>query len=327
MKCKTDKFFNKLSIALITMCVISLGPSLVKAQDIMEDIFEEESLATPSDTLNPIDPVELPNSIESSVQQPPSQLGLETTNTVNTSSPNITEIDPDLYFDSENLVPQSELSAKGNPRRVNPKLQPASRFIVVNSEYSSDSIEAKLVAADRALKLGRYAAALEFYNELIAKNDKDTRFLLGKATTLQQMGRDDEAIDAYQALLEVDKDHLDAHINMLGLVSEKYPATALQRLLLLEDKNPDNLTLLSQIAYVLAKVGRYEQALEKFSYVSGLEPRNANHVMNMGIIADQAGMTDRAVQYYEEALNIDTIYGGGRSIPRGEIFDRLATLR
>jgi Tfp pilus assembly protein PilF len=58
-----------------------------------------------------------------------------------------------------------------------------------------------------------------------------------------------------------------------------------------------------------------------------MEPQNAGHVFNMAVIADRAGDKKQAITYYEEALEIDTLYGSGRSIPRDAVFERLAELR
>jgi hypothetical protein len=33
------------------------------------------------------------------------------------------------------------------------------------------------------------------------------------------------------------------------------------------------------------------------------------------------------VQFYEQALEVDSIYGGNRSIPRDAVFERLSRLR
>jgi hypothetical protein len=47
----------------------------------------------------------------------------------------------------------------------------------------------------------------------------------------------------------------------------------------------------------------------------------------MAVIADRGGKKDQAIQYYEKALEVDTIYGGGRTIPREAAFARLSQLR
>ena len=58
-----------------------------------------------------------------------------------------------------------------------------------------------------------------------------------------------------------------------------------------------------------------------------MEPQNATHLFNMAVIADRAGERDQAIQYYEEALETDTLYSAGKSIPRESVFQRLADLR
>ncbi len=47
----------------------------------------------------------------------------------------------------------------------------------------------------------------------------------------------------------------------------------------------------------------------------------------MAVVADTAGSKKEAIQFYEQALEIDTLYGKGDAIPRSQIFERLAGLR
>jgi Flp pilus assembly protein TadD len=236
------------------------------------------------------------------------------------------DINEDLYFDANSLIPDSQLSSEV-PRRVDPQLEPGSSLIVVSRDHGADSTSAKLVAAERAISLGRYDAALDIYMQLEEAYPNGPKTLLGKAVSLQHLGREDEAIATYQKLLDGNPDNLDAHINMLGLVSQRYPAVALQRLEELRKKNPENLEIIGQMAFVHAKIGRYEDALKDFALIASYEDKNANHILNMAIVADRAGFRDQAIEYYERALEVDTIYGGGRSVAREEIFDRLANLR
>lgn len=238
------------------------------------------------------------------------------------------EIDPNLYFDTETFVPTSELSEDSVPKRLNPVKEPASRFIVVNKKHDKNSIQARLVSAQRASSLGRHEAALTIYEDLKARSPKDINVLSGIAVTLQHLGNQSEAIEAYEDILDIAPDNLEAHINMLGLVSQRYPAVALQRLMSLQDKNPNNISLIAQVAYVQARTGRYNDALNTYATAASIDPKNAGHYFNMAVVADKAGMVSDAIQYYEKALDVDTIYAGGRSsIPREEIFDRLANLR
>lgn len=237
------------------------------------------------------------------------------------------QFDENLFFDAEALVPEGELARKGAPSKVDPSLNPGSRLVVATKDYNPNSREARLVSAERAMKLGRFESALEIYEGLYTKNKRDPNILLGRAVALQSLGRDDEAIRAYEELLNIRPDNLDAQINMSGLIGRLYPAVALQKLHDVYRKNPGNTAVVAQIAVVEAKLGRYEEAIKFLGTAASMEPQNASHVFNMAVIADRAGDKKSAVRYYEDALELDTLYGAGRSIPRESIFARLAELR
>ncbi len=234
--------------------------------------------------------------------------------------------DMDNFFDAEDMVPQGEM-AKAGPKRVDPVTQPASRFVIVRKSYSADTKVAQLVSAERALSLGRLEAAITMFDGLYGQSKKDPRVLMGRAVTLQKLGRFDESMQMYEALSEVDPDNLTAKINMLGLLATRYPAVALQRLLALYEENRSNVALIAQIAVTYAKTGDAAAALHYLEIAASMEPENANHVFNMAIISDRVGEDAEAVSYYEQALEIDIVHGAGRSIPRDAVYERLAQLR
>lgn len=237
------------------------------------------------------------------------------------------EFDENLFFDAEALVPESELARKAAPSKVNPALNPGSRLVVTRTNASPDSKEARLVAAERAMKLGRYDSAVQIYNELYAANKRDPNVLLGRATALQYAGNEEEALYAYEELLNARPKNVEAQINMQGLLSKRYPAVALRNLTELQQDNPGNSKIVAQMAVVSAQLGQYPEAIRYLGVAASMEPENAGHIYNMAVIADRAGDKKAAIKYYEEALEIDTLYGGGATIPRDSVFQRLAQLR
>lgn len=237
------------------------------------------------------------------------------------------EFNEDLFFDAEALVPQSDLSREGAPSKVDPVLNPGSRLVISRKKANAGSREARAVAAERAMKLGRYESALEIYNDLHTANKRDPNALMGKAIALQRIGRDEEAIEAYEALLALRPKNLSAQVNMQGLLGKRYPAVALRNLLELREQNPASIAVVAQLSVIEAKLGRYDEAIRYLGVAASMEPQNAGHVFNMAVIADRAGDKKQAITYYEEALEIDTLYGSGRSIPRDAVFERLAELR
>ena len=232
----------------------------------------------------------------------------------------------DVFYDAEAFVPRGEM-ARNVPRKVDPKSEPAQRFLIVRKNAEMDSRSAKLVGAERALKLGRYSSALEIYNRLYEKNKKDVQVLMGRAIALQKLGLDEEAILAYETLLDINPDNTEARINMLGILSRKFPAIATRQLKDLAEKNPDNVALFAQIAVSEAQAGNFDSAIRYMGVATSMDPNNATNYYNLAIIADQAGAKNDAVKYYEMALETDTIYGGGKSIPRDQVYTRLAQIR
>lgn len=235
--------------------------------------------------------------------------------------------DDNIFFDAEALVPQGEVARKSAPRKVSPINEPGSRFIVVNKNAGPNSKAAGLVSAERAMSLGRYASALEIYDKMYAQNKRDPNVLMGRAVAYQRLGQDDFAVQAYDELLEIRPKNLEARINMLGIVGQKYPAVALRQLLDLRDENSENVGVVAQIAVVQAKLEQYDEALRYLGIAASMEPKNPSHLFNMAVIADTAGDKKEAIRLYEEALNIDTLYGKGGAIPREAVFERLAGLR
>ncbi len=237
------------------------------------------------------------------------------------------EFDENLFFDAEALAPQGELARKGAPSKVNPLTSPGSRLVISNQTYSANSVKARLVAADRAMKLGRFESALIIYNDLFSENKRDPNIMLGRAIALQKAGREDEALQAYEDLLDIRPKNVEANVNMQGLLLHRYPAVALRNLMDLREVNPGDTNILAQMAVAHAKLGQFNEAINALGTAASIEPENANHVYNMAVIADRAADRDRAIGYYEEALEIDTLYGASATIPREAVFQRLAELR
>lgn len=232
----------------------------------------------------------------------------------------------DDFFDADDLVPQGEMASTG-PVKVNPRTQPASKLIIVKKNYEKDTETAQLVSAERAMKLGRYDSALEMFDALYEVNKKDARVLMGRAVVLQKLGRFDESMGVYEQLEAVEPDNIDIKVNMLGLLATRYPSVALRRLLELQGNNKGHVGLAAQIAVCYAKLGDTQSAIKYLGIAASMEPKNANHLFNMAVIADRAGDKVTAIKYYEKALEVDSIHGGGRSIPRDSAYERLAQIR
>jgi Tfp pilus assembly protein PilF len=234
------------------------------------------------------------------------------------------------YYDADALVPDSDLAATGatGPRKVDPAVEPGQKYVIVEKGPGASSFEAQFVAATRALKLGRYAAAMEMFEKLYKKNHNDPRILMGLAVAQQGAGFNESAARTYEDLLKVQPNNADAIINLMGLMKAQYPSVTLKKLLELRSKYPTNPGVPAQIALVSAEQGDFDNAIKFFEIAASMDPRSASHIYNMAIATDKKGDASKAIKLYERALELDSTYGDtATSLPREEIYDRLVVLR
>jgi Flp pilus assembly protein TadD len=231
------------------------------------------------------------------------------------------------YFDADAIVARPAFGSTREPRQVDPRYEPGSSFVVVRKSAGADSRQAKIVAAQRAIKLGRYSSALELYEQLYKKTPRDKRVLMGLAVSQQNSGFTESAIATYEELLKIDPKNHNATANMLGLISQEYPAVAYRKLMDLWRKDSSNPAIAAQLGLASAEAGHTEEAIRFLGVAASIEPNNALHFYNMAIVTDQAGAHKDAVDLYQKAMELDAAYSGSRSIPREQVYDRLAQLR
>lgn len=232
------------------------------------------------------------------------------------------------YFDSVQKINQQQNTLQSSgPSEVDPSIEPASKYLIVTDSKPSTSIEAQVQQARRALKLGRYDAAYQYYDSLYRKNPRDESILMGRAVSLHKLGREGAAINAYEDLLNRYPKNADALVNMLGLVKSQYPAVALQKLLSIRQNNPENPGVVAQIGLTYAGMKNYTDAHRYLDMAMNIEPNNALHAYNKAVVYDRQGEKKQAVEYYDRSLRLDAVHGGGRSVNRDAIYDRLSKLR
>ena len=328
---------NNLSIFILSLALLAFSAAPALAQDSSFDIMSAEDVENLGDSLSLEDDGMLPMptatqtetvpDVElSAPKQPEKTLDkpLSAASMLNTPS-NEASGSGDLYFDA--IVTDRDIRDDDIIRRVDPRFEPGSRYIVVEKGAGAGSHQAMLVAAKRALSLGRYSSALQMFEGLYKKNKRDRQVLMGMAVAQQRSGFTESAIRTYEELLEIEPDNIEANTNMLGLIKVQYPSIAYRRLVDLWENNPRNAGLAAQIGLTSAELGNNDDALHYLGIAASLEPNNANYLYNMAVIVDRSGASKDAIQYYEKALQIDAMYGGSRTVPRDSIYDRLSKLR
>lgn len=232
----------------------------------------------------------------------------------------------DEFLESTETI--SQLAEATRPRFTIPEDQIDRGLGVTVGGAVADDPEGMIAAANKALELGRNETALEMFEKMYRKNKRDERILMGRAVAFQKLGRRDDAIRAYDELLALNPNNADVATNMLGLVQQQNPSVALQRLLQLRARYPENATVVAQTGLANASVGNLEEGLRYLSIAASLEPGNSRHYFNMGIISEKMGKPDLAIAAYEKALTVDATSDDDKNrIDRDVVYDRLSVLR
>lgn len=75
----------------------------------------------------------------------------------------------------------------------------------------------------------------------------------------------------------------------------------------LEPSNPHNAMLFSNLGLVQRRLGRYEDALQSYTYALNIAPKAVPILLDRAALYMEKGMTDRAYIDYCEALDVDKV--------------------
>jgi hypothetical protein len=229
----------------------------------------------------------------------------------------------DKYYSSDRGVTTSDLNA---PVKADPTKDPARRIVIIDRISGAGDLDARFVAAQRALDLRRYESALHMFEGLYKGNKRDQRVLLGRAVALQMTGQEERAVQAYEELLDLAPKNPKVLVNLLGLISKQYPTVALERLGVLYERFPGNAAIAAQMGLAEAGLNNYDSALRFIGIATSLEPGNAQHYFNLAVVYDHNREYKKAIAQYERSLEIDSMSRQG-AIKRDVIYDRLSRLR
>ena len=168
---------------------------------------------------------------------------------------------------------------------------------------------------------------MAIYDELLVRQPRDRVALLGRATALHQMNITSEAIRAYETVLRIHPDELTALTNLLGLIGQQSPESALKQLSRLYASHPSFGAVAAQMAMLYLRIGDHDNAIRLMSEAATLTRDNPVYHINLAIMHDRAGDTQAAMNAYERALLI--VGGGANGLPLSSdaIRERLRYLR
>lgn len=202
-----------------------------------------------------------------------------------------------------------------------------SGYMTIRKESDAGSIDSRLTKARAALAEGNNSAALELFDDLHKDYPKDKRILMGRAVSLHKTGQKDEALSAYEDVLNRDPKNLDALNNMLGLLKEKDPQLAVEKLQELHDAYPYQGDIAAQLGVAYGSTGQYDQALRYLDLAEGLKPGTSFVLYNKSVLLDKMGRSREAAGLYRQILRMAADGDIDQNLPLDSIRRRLAALQ
>jgi tetratricopeptide (TPR) repeat protein len=200
-------------------------------------------------------------------------------------------------------------------------------YVTILKNHDAGDLDSRLTRARQALSDNNNAAALELFNQLLKSYPKDTRAMMGRAVSLQKMGQVDEALAAYEDVLNAAPKNLEALTNMLGLLKNKDPQLALEKLQDLRAAYPYQVDITAQLGVAYAQTGDYDNALKYLNMAAALDPENAYVLYNQAVLFDKTGHSDKAGDLYRQIIRMVAEGTIKDPLPVEQIKKRLIDLR
>ena len=116
-----------------------------------------------------------------------------------------------------------------------------------------------------------------------------------------ELSSTEEARTAYERALELDADHVDAHVNLGRLLHEAgAPAAAEQHYRAALDLDPDHDTAAFNLGVALEDLGRLRDAAEAYERAVELNPENADAHFNLAGIYERRGEKAAALRHLKD---------------------------
>ncbi|MBM4339937.1 MAG: tetratricopeptide repeat protein [Deltaproteobacteria bacterium] len=119
-----------------------------------------------------------------------------------------------------------------------------------------------------------------------------------------------KAIQAYQKVIQLEPNHMEAH-NNLGIIYQEIgkPENALQAYQKAIEINPRYEKALNNMGIIFYLRGEDEKAMEAFKKVLSINPNHIGSHIHLGTLYKKKGQMEKGIESYQKALSIDPLHG------------------
>lgn len=174
----------------------------------------------------------------------------------------------------------------------------------INIEVKAEKINVneELRKAYDAQQLGQSSTAIQLYRNVLDNAPDNKQAMLGLAIAYHRSGQADKARALYGKVLAIDPRNREALNNFMLLLAEEAPDEALSQLQSLENRNPDSSSIPAQMAVIYQRLNKPDLAMEKMLRAMEISPENLTYRYNLAILLDRQKRYEEAAQLYQHLL-------------------------
>lgn len=203
----------------------------------------------------------------------------------------------------QTLIPGSEALNQLSARLESAKLQDAQTLSPKVSGELSGSAQEVINRAKFLWSNGDQQTALNTLTGWVTENPGDILVLLTLANTYTALNRSDDAIAAYQSVLEVDANNFMALNNLAWQLRDRNPSAAMGHAKRSVQIQPDNAATLDTLAVIQLEQGMFTEAGITYEKIRALQPTNPTILFHGAQIEAALGNIDEARNILEPLIN------------------------
>ncbi len=172
-----------------------------------------------------------------------------------------------------------------------------------------ERIPTLLKLAEFQLILKEYEGALRSLERIRRIDPLNTEMFFMFGLVFKEMGKTEQALNAFQSAVEQDADHLDAWLELAQLFAEQKNPIALRYFDNALRIDTANVVVLHAKAYALAnRFDELEEALEIYRKISRIDPQYEEAYYNAGLLLLDLGRPEEARKQFDLAVQVNPAF-------------------
>lgn len=164
-------------------------------------------------------------------------------------------------------------------------------------------VDPTLMQAYEALQQGDLALARKLYEQVLLAEPRSIDALLGLGAIAWKEGRNEEAGQRYQRVLELEPRNPYAQAGLIAIIGGADPQASESRLRLLIAREPSAF-LYFTLGNLYADQGQWPGAEQAYFQAYQLQPDNPDYAFNLAVGLEHIGQIRPALDYYRKALDL-----------------------